>query len=155
VVAPCGRCRQVLLDLHPDCHVVVPTPEALDAVPVRVLLPFGFRHPDSAPARFIRFNPRYYDAIATGRKTATIRHDDPVVVGPAILVFEDPSGYRRLHAVVDRVESRRLDQLTDEEAALKGVASVASLRQGLRSHYPDLAETATVDFVRLHLAETG
>lgn len=44
VLAPCGRCRQVLLDLHPHAHVIVPTEESeLVAVPIRDLLPFSYR----------------------------------------------------------------------------------------------------------------
>lgn len=44
VLAPCGRCRQVLLDLHPDVLVIVPTEAAeLTAAPVRDLLPFSYR----------------------------------------------------------------------------------------------------------------
>jgi cytidine deaminase len=43
VLAPCGRCRQVLLDLHPDIRVVVPTGAGeRTAVPVRDLLPYSY-----------------------------------------------------------------------------------------------------------------
>jgi len=43
VLAPCGRCRQVLLDLHPEVFVVVPTEDAgLMARPIRDLLPYSY-----------------------------------------------------------------------------------------------------------------
>jgi len=43
VLAPCGRCRQVLLDLHPEVFVVVPTEDAgLVTRPVRDLLPYSY-----------------------------------------------------------------------------------------------------------------
>ena len=77
VIPPCGRCRQVMLDQNPDCHVIVPTENGLDTVPVRALLPYSFHLPDAAPERFIRFNPRYLDSIMNGSKTATTRLDDP------------------------------------------------------------------------------
>jgi cytidine deaminase len=44
VLAPCGRCRQVLLDLHPDIAVLVPAGAVgPTAVPVADLLPHGYR----------------------------------------------------------------------------------------------------------------
>ncbi|WP_448059678.1 ASCH domain-containing protein [Cellulomonas hominis] len=151
VLAPCGRCRQVLLDLHPDCLVIVPTGSGPDLMPVRDLLPGAFRHPDAAPERFVRFASRYFDAVAAGRKTATVRHRDPVEVGPALLVFEDDDGYRRLHGVVDSVRPCRLDEITDEDARREGASSADALRAGLRGHYPGIAADAPVDVVRFHL----
>ena len=51
VLAPCGRCRQVLLDLQPEIEVVVSDGAALRAVPVLKLLPFGNRwDPESGSA---------------------------------------------------------------------------------------------------------
>lgn len=151
VIAPCGRCRQILLDLHPDCFVIVPTQDGPDYTPVRDMLPFPYRHPDAAPARFVRFNSRYHDAIAAGVKTATVRYRDPVEVGPALFVFEDDDGYRRMRAVIDRVESRRFDALTVEDARLENASSVDALRNGLGGHYPGITDDAIVDVVRFHL----
>lgn len=46
VLAPCGRCRQVLLDLHPEILVIVPRGDAGPVtMPVRDLLPFGYLSP--------------------------------------------------------------------------------------------------------------
>ncbi len=43
VVPPCGRCRQVMADLHPAIRVIVPSGDgALSAVVARELLPFGY-----------------------------------------------------------------------------------------------------------------
>lgn len=43
VLPPCGRCRQVLLDLHPDIRVIVPAGEGLlRTVPVTELLPTSY-----------------------------------------------------------------------------------------------------------------
>jgi cytidine deaminase len=155
VLAPCGRCRQVLLDLHPDCFVIVPTADGPMDTPIRELLPYSYHHPDATPQRFVRFNARYHDAIVTGRKTMTIRYRDPVQVGPALFVFEDNNGYRRLHGVVDSVTPRRFDSLTAEDARLENVSSVADLRQGLLRHYPDLVDDSVVDVVRFHLDSQG
>ncbi len=151
VIAPCGRCRQTLLDLHPDCFVIVPTQDGPDYTPIRELLPHTYHYPGSAPARLVRFNSAYYDKVAAGLKTATVRYRDPVDVGPALFVFEDDDGYRRLRGVVDHVESRSLDELTLEDARLENASSVDALRDGLRGHYPGIADDALVDVVRFHL----
>lgn len=51
VIPPCGRCRQILLDLHPEIRVIVPgdggdgghgSGGGPRSVPVRELLPAGF-----------------------------------------------------------------------------------------------------------------
>src|SRR4051794_4902600 len=42
VLAPCGRCRQVLADLFPDASALVPGPDGPRAVPVAELLPASY-----------------------------------------------------------------------------------------------------------------
>lgn len=142
VLAPCGRCRQVLLDQHPDCIVIVPTDDGPDGRPVRTLLPFAYRVLNAAPERLVRFNPAYYDDVAAGLKTTTVRYDDPVAVGPAWLVFEDDDGYRRLPGVVDAVEPRPLDERDPDDVAL---------RTSLLRHYPELPVDAEVTVVTFHV----
>lgn len=108
VLSPCGRCRQVLIDLHPDVFVVVPAAEGPQLVSVRDLLPHAYRQPDARPPRIVRFNSRYYDEIVEGRKTETVRYQDPISEGPALFVFEDDDGYRRLSGIVEHVEPHHL-----------------------------------------------
>lgn len=151
VIAPCGRCRQVLLDQHPDCLVVLPTHDGETTMPIRHLLPYAYSRPETSPERFIRFNPRYYDAVASGRKTATTRFDDPCAVGPAWLVFEYEEGYKRLPGVVESIESKRLDELTDEDARREDADTADDLRGGLRDHYPGIQDDASIDLVRFRL----
>ena len=45
VLAPCGRCRQVLADLHESLRVIVPTERGLAAMAARELLPCRFTVP--------------------------------------------------------------------------------------------------------------
>lgn len=152
VIAPCGRCRQVLLDQQPDCHVIVPTGSSEPGlVPIRRLLPYSYNHPDANPERFIRFNPRYHDSVAAGAKTATTRFDDPCALGPAWLVFEFGDVYKRLRGVVDLIDSKRFDEITDADAQLEGGAVADDLRNGLRGHYPDIRDDSIVDVVHFHL----
>jgi cytidine deaminase len=151
VIAPCGRCRQTLLDLHPDCFVVVPAAEGPDCRPIHELLPFAYRYPGAAAERFVRFNSAYFERIRSGVKTATTRYRDPVEIGPALFIFEDDDGYRRLDGVIDDVEMLRFDELTAEHAELEGASSLEALRTGLRHHYPHLVDDACISVVRFHL----
>ena len=152
VIAPCGRCRQVLLDQQPGAYVIVPSASGEPVlVPVRRLLPYSYAFPDANPERFIRFNPRYYDSVVAGRKTATTRFDDPCAVGPAWLVFEFDDEYKRLRGVVDVIETKRFDEITDADAQREGGAVADDLRDGLRAHYPGIRDDSTVDVVHFHL----
>ena len=45
VLAPCGRCRQVLVDLHPAALALVPGATGIRAVPVPELLPSSYEWP--------------------------------------------------------------------------------------------------------------
>ncbi|MFJ5229049.1 ASCH domain-containing protein [Kitasatospora sp. NPDC088391] len=147
LVPPCGRCRQVLLDLHPDVLVAVPTADGPQVRPVRKLLPDTYFFPDAAARRVVRFNKRYYEDVAAGRKRSTVRHDDPIAVGPALFLFEDDEAHRTLDGTVTGVERHRLDRLTAAQARLDPGASVDRFREGLRSHYPGLPADADVDVV--------
>lgn len=71
LIPPCGRCRQVMLDLHPDLLVAVPTQGGPDMRPVPRLLPDTYFFPDSQAKRVLRFNRRYYDAVVRGEKTSS------------------------------------------------------------------------------------
>ncbi|MGH7155376.1 MAG: cytidine deaminase, partial [Acetobacteraceae bacterium] len=43
VVAPCGACRELLLDHWPDALVIVKTADGLVKMPIRMLLPSPYR----------------------------------------------------------------------------------------------------------------
>ena len=42
VIAPCGRCREVLADYCPDIQVVLRTEDGIHAVPLNALLPYRY-----------------------------------------------------------------------------------------------------------------
>ncbi|THF71733.1 cytidine deaminase [Deinococcus sp. Arct2-2] len=42
VLAPCGRCRQILFDYHPDIQVLVPHGPQIRRVGIRELLPYTY-----------------------------------------------------------------------------------------------------------------
>lgn len=116
-------------------------------------MPFTYHYPGAAAERFVRFNSAYFEPIRSGVKTATTRYRDPVEIGPALFIFEDDDGYRRLHGVIDDVEELRCDELTAEHAELEGASSLEALRAGLRHHYPHMADDAFISVVRFHLQE--
>lgn len=147
VLAPCGRCRQVLLDQQPGCRVIVPTPGGLVLLNPRHLLPFAYADPGVNPDRFIRFSPRYYGSVREGRKTATTRLDDPCRIGPAWLVFEFEEGYRRLPGLVEAIETKLFSALTDEDAQREGGHVAEDLQSLLRTHYPQIGDDDAVDVV--------
>ncbi|GGL94559.1 hypothetical protein [Nakamurella endophytica] len=136
---PCRRALDLILDRHPDCLVVVPTADGPAPRHVQLLLPNGARHAHLTGVRLLRFNSRYHDDIVRGRKTSSVRYQDPVSAGPVLVLFEDEDGYRRLDGVVDRVEEHRLTS-GDHEL-------VAALRQ----HYPTMPDDAEVTTVHFHL----
>lgn len=152
LIQPCGRCRQAMLDLHPDVMVAVPTDKGPQMRPVRKLLPDTYVFPDADARRLLRFNKAYYDAVANGTKASTVRFDDPVVPGPHILVFEDDAEHRTLDGRVTRVHPYRLDQLTAEQAHLAPGTSMEQFRQGLRTHYPELLDGDVIEVVEFELA---
>ncbi len=141
VIAPCGRCRQIILDQHPDCCILVPSNDTVVSVPVAQLLPYTYRFPDSTAERFVRFNARYYDDVASGRKTQTVRFLDPVPFGPTTFVFEDGEhhGFKTMPGTIDSVTPINLTDLDPDYQA------------GLRSHYPHMPHDAQLDDVRFHI----
>ena len=140
LLVPCGKCRQVFTDLHPGVFVIVPGTREPQLVPLHELLPRAYHQPGEHPGRLLRFASRYYDEIAAGTKTVTIRYRDPIETGPVTLVFEDDDGYRSLPAHVDTVAARRIDPGADAE-----------LLAGLRQHYPGIPDNAAVEVVNFRV----
>lgn len=146
LIPPCGRCRQVMLDLHPDVLVAVPSDKGPRMRPIAKLLPDTYFFPDSDAERVLRFNKRYYEAVADGTKTSSVRWDEPVPTGSAIFYFEDddrPS----LRGEVLAVNNYRLDELTPETLRLGEGDTVEGYIRGLREHYPAMPDDARVDVV--------
>lgn len=141
VIAPCGRCRQVLLDQHRDCCVLVLSEMGIKSVPIAQLLPYSYIQPDEDPRRFVRFNTRYYDDVVAGIKTRTVRYHGPVPLGPTTFVFEDGEHleFKLLPGVVDASTRIRLSDLDED------------YQNGLRGHYPDMPSDALLDDVRFHV----
>lgn len=150
LIPPCGRCRQVMLDLHPDLVVAVPTREGPRMRPVVKLLPDTYCFPDARAERILRFNRRYYDAVASGEKTSSVRLQESLAVGPVIFYFEEDER-PPLRGEILAVNRFPLSELTPDRLRLPDEGTVKGYLEGLRLHYPELpadAEVDVVDFAR-------
>ena len=149
LLAPCGRCRQVILDLHPDALVVVPDDITgqRSIAPIPALLPHSYRHPESAPTRLLRFHARYFDAVTDGTKTLTVRWNESHRTGPALAYFENTE-HGTLPVEVSSVMVKRLDELRAEDLDLTRPGALDRYIGNLRGHYPTMPADASVEIVR-------
>ncbi|MEQ3550481.1 ASCH domain-containing protein [Pseudonocardia nematodicida] len=155
VIAPCGRCRQILFDLYPGIRAVIRTKIGHEAVPVRELLPFVFDWRELEPGvpQTLYVWEGYLDAIRAGTKTSTVRVDDPATVGPCRLVFDhDSEGTTttQLVEITDVVEGTA-GELTDDDARRDGFADLTGLTTALATHYPGIEDRTKVDVVHFRL----
>ena len=146
LIPPCGRCRQTMLDLHPDLLVAVPTDMGPQMRPIVNLLPDTYFFPDADAQRVWRFNKRYYDDIARGTKTSSVRWNESVPTGRVILYFEDDDRSPLLGEVLG-VNNYSLSELTAERLRLGEGGSVDEYIRGLQQHYPEMPRGARVDVV--------
>lgn len=147
LIPPCGRCRQVMLDLHPDILVAVPSLAGPKMRPIAKLLADTYFFPDGDAKRVFRFNKRYYGAIVGGQKTSSVRWDEQISVGAALFYFEDDDVHPPLHGEILEVQRYRLGDLTPERLRLSEGGSVDGYIEGLRQHYPLMPADAFVDVV--------
>jgi len=151
VLAPCGRCRQFLVDQHPDARVIVPGDDGPQTVVAWDLLPFAYEFPDAAPPRLLRFNAAHWQSVLAGAKTATTRFGERIGSGDVTLLFEFDEKYRSLPGVVESIDHVRLSDVTDEMAALEG-CTADQLRAALKAdYYPGIADGDIIDFVRFRV----
>lgn len=155
LISPCGRCRQVMLDLHPDILVAVPTVAGPRMRPIAKLLSDTYFFPEAQAERVFRFNRRYYDAVASGRKTSSVRWDERIAVGPAIFYFEDDAERPPLSGKILEIQRYRIDELTPERLRLSDDETVEGYLEGLRRHYPAMPPDAFVDIVDFHVPSSN
>lgn len=151
ILPPCGRCRQVLSDYFPDIGVIMPAwPDEEGPTRVRVssLLPGTYLRPEPRPRpRVVYFSARYIDDVAQGRKTSTIRFDDPAHLGPATLVFEFDDGPRTLNGEVTMIRPALMRQLMDEDDANDQAGTGEAQLAALTQHYPGLTPASQMEHV--------
>lgn len=151
LLSPCGRCRQVILDLHPDALVAIPGTGSADISTASALLPHPYRRPDTTAQRLLRFHERYFDAVTSARKTLTVRWDESHTLGLALAYFEH-ADRTTLPVDITSVETHRLSELTAQTLQLKKDSSLTGYVSNLRDHYPRMPEDAQVDLVTFRLS---
>ncbi|HZX06056.1 ASCH domain-containing protein, partial [Kribbella sp.] len=98
----------------------------------------------------LHFHRAHLDAVRAGTKRITMRHNDPIDVGPATLVFELDEEVRLPGRILSTV-AKRADSVTEEEALEDGFAGAHDVVPALRSYYPDLQPTDELVIVRFEL----
>lgn len=155
VIAPCGRCRQILFDLYPEIRAVVRTKIGHETRPVRELLPYVFDWREIEPdtPQTLHVWEGYLDAIRSGSKTSTVRVDDPATVGTCRLVFDHDSQGTATSQLVEitRVVEGTAGDLTEDDARRDGFADLTELRAALATHYPGIEDRTRVDVVHFRL----
>ncbi|WP_432534472.1 ASCH domain-containing protein [Kineococcus arenarius] len=152
VLAPCGRDRQVLADYHPAISVVIPGPDGPRLVSTEELLPHTYRWQTQQIQR-LRFRACHLPAVLEGSKRVTVRFNDPVQVGPALLVFEADDEVTLAGRITATI-AKTVKDISDTEAQEDGFADAASVLPGLRDYYPDLSGDDDVVFVRFEVNQT-
>ncbi|WGP06131.1 ASCH domain-containing protein [Bacillus subtilis] len=148
IIAPCGKCRQVIYDLSPAIHFIVREPNGLTTRTAAELLPFAYDWRAAELPQKIYMWEGYESVIRSGTKQQTIRIDDPFRLGPADLVFEKEDGdVVSIAASVTAVRSVSRNELTEDDAKLDGFDSLSDLHAALDQHYPGLQPSSGIDVV--------
>ncbi len=154
VIAPCGKCRQIIFDTSPSIRFVVREANGLTARTAEELLPFAYDWRDAERPQRIYMWEGYESAIRSGAKRQTIRIDDPFRPGQADLVFEKDSGdVVSIAATVTDVRSVPRSELTDDDAKRGGFDTLNDLNAALDQHYPGLQASSAIDIVAFTLSK--
>lgn len=156
VIAPCGKCRQVLFDINPEIDFVVREANGLTTRTAAELLPFAYDWRAADQPQRLYMWEEYEQLVRTGAKTQTIRVDDPFRPGPAEVVFEkESSEVVSLPATITAVHSIARADATEEIAVRDGFSCLDDLHNALDAHYPGLAADDLLDVVRFALTKNG
>jgi DNA-binding HxlR family transcriptional regulator len=109
------------------------------------------REHDARQLQRLRFRASHLPTVRDGRKRVTMRFDDPVRVGPALLVFESDDEVTLPGRITSTV-AKRVDDVTDDEAREDGFAGAAEVLSGLLDYYPRLRPDSEIVIVRFEVA---
>ena len=103
--------------------------------------------------RHLEFDGRYAEAILSGRKRATVRlgRKPNLKEGDTVLIHS--GGYALGKAVIERVESKTVGELTDEDAFLDGFSSKEELINALKTHYKYVNDDSPAHVIVFRLVE--
>ncbi|HDZ36636.1 MAG TPA: ASCH domain-containing protein [Thermococcus sp.] len=103
--------------------------------------------------KHLEFDGRYAEAILSGKKRATVRLGRKPNLEPGDEVLIHSGGRVIGRAVIERVESKTVGELTDEDALLDGFSSRAELIRALKSHYKYVNDDSIAHIVAFRLVE--
>lgn len=103
--------------------------------------------------RHLEFDGRYADAILKGKKRATVRLGRRPNLKEGDVVLIHAGGYALGKAVVEKVETKTVRELTDEDAFLDGFSSREELIRALKGHYKYVNDDSKAHVVVFRLVE--
>ncbi|NJF24118.1 ASCH domain-containing protein [Thermococcus sp. Bubb.Bath] len=103
--------------------------------------------------RHLEFDGRYAKAILSGRKRATVRLGRRPNLGEGDEVVMHSGGYAIGRALIEKIESKTVGELTDEDAFLDGFSSREELINGLKTHYKEVSLDSPAHVIRFRLVE--
>jgi len=103
--------------------------------------------------RHLEFDGRYAEAILGGKKRATVRLGRRPNLKPGDEVLIHSGGRVIARAVVERVETKTVGELTDEDALLDGFSGKEELIRALKSHYRYVNDDSTAHVVVFRIVE--
>ncbi|WP_344217291.1 ASCH domain-containing protein [Brevibacterium permense] len=95
----------------------------------------------------MRFHACYFDAVADGTKTLTVRWNEGHRTGPALAYFENTE-HGTLPVEVASVMVKRLDELGPEDLDLTRSGGLDRYIANLHDHYPTMPADANGEIVR-------
>ncbi|ASJ05034.1 MULTISPECIES: ASCH domain-containing protein [Thermococcus] len=103
--------------------------------------------------KHLEFDGRYAEAILKGRKRATVRlgRKPNLKEGDTVLIHS--GGYAIGKAIIERVESKTVGELTDEDAFLDGFSGREELIRALKEHYRYVNDDSTAHVIVFRLVE--
>lgn len=103
--------------------------------------------------KHLEFDGRYAEAILKGKKRATVRLGRRPNLSEGDEVLIHAGGYAIGRAVIERVESKTVGELTDEDAFLDGFSSREELLRALREHYRYVDDDSPAHVIVFRLIE--
>lgn len=103
--------------------------------------------------KHLEFDGKYADAILKGRKRATVRLGRRPNLKEGDVVLIHAGGYALGKAVIERVESKTVGELTDEDAFLDGFSSREELINALKEHYRWVSDDSKAHVIVFRLVE--
>ncbi|ASJ00982.1 ASCH domain-containing protein [Thermococcus gorgonarius] len=103
--------------------------------------------------KHLEFDGKYAGAILKGKKRATVRLGKRPNLKEGDVVLIHSGGYVLGKAIIERIESKTVGELTDEDAFLDGFSSREELINALKEHYKWVNEDSKAHVVVFRLIE--